>query len=172
MADRQQAKERLRKELREYFEVAGYLFVCFCAILWFGSVSSGAPRGGLAELGVAASKALILGKFVLIGGALGIGSRLGSRTLGQYILRKTVLLVVLLVLLSVAEEFLVGWWKGQASGAIWVELAQRRWVGILADSLLLLLVILPYVGAKELARALGPETVRKVLRGPPGARPE
>lgn len=172
MADRQHAKERLRKELREYLQVSGYLFVCFCAILWYRSTSAGVPGGGLAELGFAAGKALILGKFVLLGEAAGIGSRLGSRTLGQYILRKTVLLVVLLVLLSVVEEFLVGWWHGQSSPAIWEELARRRWVGILADSLLLLLVIFPYVGAKELAHALGPETVRRVLRGPPGTRQE
>lgn len=170
MADRQHAKERLRKELREYLQVAGYLFVCFCAILLFRSTSGGAAGGGLAELGFAAGKALILGKFVLIGEAAGIGSRLGSRTLGQHIVRKTVLLVVLLVLLSVVEEFLAGWWHGQASGAIWEELAQRRWVGILADSLLLLLVIFPYVAAKELLRALGPDTVREALRGPPEAR--
>lgn len=168
MANRQRAREMLHKELREYLQVAGYLFVCFCAILLFRSTSAGAGGGSAAEFGFAAGKALILGKFILIGEAAGIGSRLGSRTLAQFILRKTVLLVVLLVLLSVVEEFLVGWWHGQASGAIWKELAQRRWVGILADSLLLLLVIFPYVGAKELGRALGPENVRRALRGPPG----
>jgi len=168
MADRQHARERLRKELREYLQVASYLFVCFCAILFFRSTSCGDGGGGLAELGFAAGKALILGKFVLIGEAAGIGSRLGSRTLGQYIVRKTALLVVLLVLLSIVEEFLVGWWHGQSSVAIWAELAQRRWVGILADSLLLLLVIFPYVAAKELAHALGPDTVRGALRGLPG----
>jgi hypothetical protein len=172
MVDGKDVKERLREEVREYLQVAGYLFVCFCAILWYGSVSAAGHGGGLAELGFAAGKALILGKFVLIGEAAGTGSWLHSRTLGRYILHKTALLVVLLLLLSVAEEFLVGWWRGQSVGEIWQELARHRLVGILADSLLLMLVIFPYVGAKELIRALGSENVHRVLRGPPGAGPK
>jgi len=172
MTNGRNVKERLREELREYLQVAGYLFVCFCAILWFGSVSANGRGGGLTELGFAAGKALILGKFVLIGEAAGTGSRLGAQTLGRYIVYKTALLVVLLLLLSVAEEFLVGWWRGHSTGTIWEELARHRLVGILADSLLLMLVIFPYVGAKELTRALGPGTVRKALRGPPGSRAE
>jgi hypothetical protein len=89
-----EAKDRLREELRDYLVVSSYLFVCFSAVLFYGATVRGGSAPGLDLLGLAAAKALILGKFTLIGEAVGIGTRLKAGTLARYIMRKLLLLVL------------------------------------------------------------------------------
>jgi hypothetical protein len=170
MADRQQRKQRVEKELHEYAIASAYLFSCFTAILFYKSAVLGAAGFSAVPLGFAAAKALILGKFLLIGEAAGVGTRLESRNLLQYTLRKTVLLFLLLIALTVVEEMLVGWYHGR-SVADTIE--EHQWpsaMEIIANSLLMLLVLLPYVAVKELSRALGPGVLRRLWLSP-SARP-
>jgi hypothetical protein len=160
-------KDRLREELRDYLAVSAYLFVCFSAVLFYGAAVRGGPAPGLGLLGLAAAKALILGKFTLIGEAVGIGSRLKSGNLARYIVRKLLLLFVLLLVLTAAEELIVGWIHGRSSAETLGEFEQRSPTEILASCLLLLLVLAPYVAVTELSRALGPGALRRLLSSPP-----
>ena len=160
MTDSKQASERLRSELREYAWIATYLFICLSAILFYKSTVVGGPPPGVGLLGLAAGKALILGKFALIGEAVGIGSRVKSGSLGQYIRRKVILLFMLLLLLTVLEELLVGWYHGHSLSETLGEFQQRSILEMLASSVLLLLVLTPYVAVKEISQSLGPGVLR------------
>lgn len=171
MADRQQRKQRLEKELHEYAIASAYLFICFTAILFYKSAVLGAAGLSAIPLGFAAAKALILGKFLLIGEAAGVGTRLKSRNLLQHTLRKTVLLFLVLVALTIVEELLVGWYHGHSVAVTIAEHPRRSMMEILATSLLMLLVLLPYVAVKELSRALGPGVLRKLFRSPSAPQP-
>ena len=62
-------KARLREELHKYLAVSGYLYVCFVAIVLFKMAVLRDAGVAYLPLGLAAAKALILGKFVLIGEA-------------------------------------------------------------------------------------------------------
>ena len=170
MADRQQRKQRVEKELHEYAIASAYLFFCFTAILFYKSAVLGAAGFSAVPLGFAAAKALILGKFLLIGEAAGVGTRLKSRNLLQYTLRKTVLLFVVLIALTVVEELLVGWYHGHSVAVTIDERPRHSVMEIMATSLLMLLVLLPYVAVKELSRALGPGVLRKLFRSPSAPR--
>jgi hypothetical protein len=161
------AKARLREELRDYLVVSSYLFVCFSAVLFYGATVRGGSAPGLDLLGLAAAKALILGKFTLIGEAVGIGTRLRAGTLARYIVRKLLLLFVLLVVLTAAEELILGWIHGRSSAATLGEFEHRSPTEVLATCLLLLLVLAPYVAVTELSRALGPGALRHLLTSPP-----
>ena len=161
------AKERLRQELRAYLIVSAYLFVCFAAILFYGAVVRGEAGPGLDVLGLAAAKALILGKFTLLGEAAGIGSRLKAGSLATYIVRKLLLLFLLLIVLTVVEELVLGWIHGRSWAEVLGEHLHKSFLEILASCLLLLLVLAPYVAVTELSRALGPGALRRLLSSPP-----
>jgi hypothetical protein len=158
---------RLREELRDYAITALYLYVCLGALLL---LEAGVRREqGVSSLhfGLALGKALILGKFMLIGEAARIGTRRQSRTLLQLIVRKVVLFLVLLVALSVAEEFLVGWFDAHSAAETLAEYARRSPLELFATVLLVGLVLVPYVAAREVGRALGPGGLRRLLLARP-----
>ena len=170
MSDGHGRREKLQHELREYALVSAYLFVCFSAVLFYGAAVRGGPGPGLDVLGLAAGKALILGKFTLIGEAAGIGTRLQSGTLAGHILRKLLLLFLLLMVLTVVEELIVGWIHGRPWTATLVRFESRSLTELIASCLLLLLVLAPYVLWTEVSRALGPGVLRRLLVSPPEKR--
>jgi hypothetical protein len=158
-------KERLREELRRYLAVSAYLYVCFAAILLYKSAILSSIGEHYLPLGLAAGKALILGKFVLLGEAAGVGTRIGARTLLQRILGSSVLLLVVLVLLTIVEEIIVGLVHGHSLGQAVAALAEHPWPETLASCFLMLLVLIPLVTVTEMSRTLGPGALRQLLLG-------
>jgi hypothetical protein len=158
-------KERLREELRRYLAVSAYLYVCFAAILLYKSAILSSIGEHSLPLGLAAGKALILGKFVLLGEAAGVGTRIGARTLLQRILSSSVLFLVVLVLLTIVEEIIVGLVHGHSLGQAVAALAEHPWPETLASCFLMLLVLIPLVTVTEMSRTLGPGALRQLLLG-------
>lgn len=160
-------KARLREELHKYLVVSGYLYVCFLAIVLFKMAVLRDAGIAYVPLGFAAAKALILGKFLLIGEATHVGSRVGARTVLQRIVRRVVLLFALLIVLVVVEELLVGWFHGHPLAQTLAEY-RHRLPEVLAMLLLLLLILVPLVAVMEVGRAMGPGALRALLLAPPG----
>ena len=165
-AHRPSAKERLREELRRYLAVSAYLYVCFAAILFYKSVILSSVGGHFLPFGLAAAKALVLGKFVLLGEAAGVGTRTGGRTLLQRIAISSVLLLLVLILLTIVEETIVGIVHGHSIGQAVTALGERPWLEVLASCVLMLLVLIPLVTVTEVSRVLGPGALRQLVLGP------
>jgi hypothetical protein len=159
-------KERAREELRNYAFVAAYLYVCFGALLLYKSALLQEAGGHLLPHGVAIVKALILGKFILLGEAAGVGTRVGGRSLLKSIATKSVLFFLLLVTLTVLEELVVGKVHGRSFAQTVSEFEQHSVLEMLATCLLLLLVLVPLIAVKELSRALGPGVMSRMLKDP------
>jgi hypothetical protein len=161
-------KERVRTELREYAIAVLYLYVCLGALLLFETGLLREQGVRTLPFGLAAGKALILGKFLVIGEAARIGARAEARTLLHLIARKVLLFLALLIVLSVLEEFVAGWLHGRSFPETLAEYEGRSAVELLATCLLMFLILVPFVTFKELGRALGPGTLRAILLSPPG----
>jgi hypothetical protein len=159
------AREKAAEELRSYAVVTAYLFVCFAAILLYKAALLEAEGLAFAPIGTALVKALILGKFILIGEALGVGTRLGRGVVLASIVRKTLLFGVLLVVLTVLEELVVGWVHHRPAAATLGELFGAGLPERLASILLMVLVLVPLIAVKEMGRALGPGGLRRALFG-------
>jgi hypothetical protein len=160
-------KARLREELHKYLVVSGYLYVFFVAIVLFKMAVLRDAGVAYLPLGLAAAKALILGKFVLIGEAAHVGSRVGARTVLQRVVRRVVLLFALLIVLVVIEELLVGWIHGHPVAQTLAEY-RHRLPEVLAMLLLLLLILVPLVVATEVNHAMGPGALRDLFFASPG----
>jgi hypothetical protein len=155
--------QRLMAELRRYALVSAYLYVCFGAILLYKAAILSEAGQHYVPLGVAAVKALILGKFVLIGEMAGVGSRLGSGGFLPRVVRRSLFLLVVLVALTAVEEFVVALFHGRTAGEAASALAALLRPEVLASTLLMLLILVPLVVVTELSRTLGPGGLRRLV---------
>jgi len=149
-------KQRAREELRNYAIVAGYLYICFAALLLYENALLQEQGLSLLPHGIAAVKALILGKFILLGEAVGVGKRVHARTLLGTIATRSVQFFVLLLVLSAIEELLVGKVHGHSFAETLAEFERHSALEMLAKCLLLLLVLVPLIAFKEFVRVMGP----------------
>jgi hypothetical protein len=157
--------ERLREELQRYMAISAYLFLAFCALLVLRSELMGRTESVPLLLGLAAGKALILGKFILIGEAAKIGTRIRARSLLQLIAIRSVLFLLLLVVLTILEEIIVGKVHGRSIAEVVAEFGPRS-TEISARCIVLLMLLLPFVTMTEMDRVLGRGTLLRLLRGP------
>jgi hypothetical protein len=156
-------KERAIEELVQYLKVAGYLFVVLAALIFYRNALLREEGVSALSLGIAAGKALILGKFLLLGESAGIGRRFRAKTLWAAILRQAVFMWVLLILLSTAEEFLVGLAHGHSLAQTLADYEANSIEVMVARSVVLLLVLLPLIATAELSKALGPGVLGRLL---------
>ncbi len=147
-------KQRAREELRNYALVAGYLWVCFGAILLYKTALLREEGVAFLPHGLAAIKALILGKFILLGEAAGVGTRLRASPPVAAVAASTVLYFLLLVVLSALEEIIVGKVHGHTLAAVLAEFRREDGLEMLAKCLLMLLVLVPLIAFKEYRRRI------------------
>jgi hypothetical protein len=162
--DKATIKDKARHELHNYAFVSGYLFTCF-AVLWFYETTWSGDTEVMANLAAVAIKALVLGKFILLGEAVGVGTRSQAPHLLGSIVAKSLQFLVLLILLTFAEELLVGWYHGVSFGQTVAEFERHTVMQMLAKCLLALLILLPLIATKEFSRTLGPGKLQALLLG-------
>jgi hypothetical protein len=156
-------KHRLREELRKYLIVSAYLYVCFGALQLYKAALLQDAGVHYLPLGVAVLKALIVGKFLLIGDAVQTRMRRQPQGLPGRIAKRIFWLLVILVLLTIAEELVVGWIHGQSIAEMRTEFHSRSMLELLAEMLVMLLILVPLVAAAELNQALGEGGLRRLL---------
>jgi hypothetical protein len=166
MPTRRDLKEHARHELREYAITAAYLFVWLSALLLYEDAIRGEEGLAALPIGVAATKALILGKFVLLGQTFGAGTRVAAPTLVHRIAWRSLALLIVLAVLLVIEEFVVGLLHGHKAAEVLAELTAQS-PEHAARALLMLLMLVPFVAAKQISLALGPGELRRLLTNAP-----
>src|SRR3954467_697764 len=105
---RSSVKKRVTKEFKEFFVLAAYLYICLGALLLFKSAILQDAGISFTIWGIAAIKALLLAKFMLLGHALHIGERYKHKALIWPTLHQSFAFLILLLVLTGVEEILVG----------------------------------------------------------------
>ena len=160
-------RQRLGHELIEYLAISTYLFICFSALLFYKAAILRSDGIEYAPLGVAIVKALVLGKFVLVLHALKIGERKsGAGVLATDIVKKSVLFLLFLCAMSVAEELIVGFFHGREIRDIAAEIGGGTLPQAIAQSVLLLLILIPYFTFRVVSVRLGEGVLWKLLTEP------
>lgn len=108
-----------------------------------------------ATFGLAAIKALILGKFMLIGHALRLGERHADRPLIYSILRQSFVFLGLLLVLDLIEEVVVGALHGRSVAELFAGIADGSWLEILATCIIVFLILVPYFAYRGIDGTLG-----------------
>ena len=146
---------RAKHELWEYTLLSAYLYICFGSLILYKMAILNGEGVSYLPFGLVAIKALVLGKFILLGQAIRLGDRHETHRIVHLIARKALLYLVLLIVLSVIEEVVVGIVHGRTIATSLAELGDGKLPQILANSLIMLLILIPYLASKELDVALG-----------------
>ena len=148
-------RQRAVHELKEFAILTAYLYITLGAVILMKAAVLRDAGISFTPLGIAAVKALVLAKFILIGRAMKIGERYTDRPLIWPTLHKAFAFLVLLVVLVIIEEVVVGWFHHQSLAASLSELTGAKLDETLAGILILLLVLTPYFAFHVLDEALG-----------------
>ncbi|WP_291296971.1 hypothetical protein [Elioraea sp.] len=163
-ATRQTRGQRFTRETKAFAIAAVYFAVSFSAILFHENAVLAAHGIEGRSYWSILPKALLLAKFMLVGDALKLGERIGSRTLVGELAWRSLALAALLIVLVLVEEITVGAWHGRSVAKSFADLgggtAAQRW----ASMLLLLLILIPYVAARIVARELKARAAAAVSR--------
>ena len=142
-------------EFKEMAILAVYLWVTLGAVILMKAAVLHDAGISFTPWGIAAVKALVLAKFMLIGRAMNVGERFHDRPLIWPTLHKSFAFVVLLVVQNIIEEVVVGLFHHQSVAASLGELTGAKLYETIAGILIMLLVLIPYIAWGVLAEALG-----------------
>ncbi len=148
--------QRARHEIVAYFAIAAYLMVWFSALMFYKATILRSVGVEFTPFGIAAVKALILAKFILALEAVKLGDRKqGASILIVQIVKKALLFTLALVVMSIAEEVIVGHFHGRSATEVLNEIGGGTLAQVIATAILMFLVLLPYLAFRRLAFEVG-----------------
>jgi hypothetical protein len=148
-------RQRAEHELKELAIISCYLYITIGAVILMKAAVLHTEGIGFAPWGIAIVKAVVLGKFVLLGNLAHVGGRNISGPLIWPTLRRAFAFLVLLVILTIIEEVVVGLFHHQPIAASLGELFGTRLLETLAGYLIMLLVLIPFFAFRVLSETLG-----------------
>jgi hypothetical protein len=154
---------KARHTLEQYAIIVVYLYICFGAIVLLKVSVLNDAGIGYAPWGFAVIKALLLGKFILIGNELRLGERFTARPLIYPTLYRSLVFLVFLFVLMAIEEAVVGALHGKTIAQSLAEVVGNKFFELLASTFLMYLVLLPYFAIRQLAGVLGTGTLARLF---------
>ena len=153
-----------RKATREFKEMAAlalYLYICLGAVLLLKAAILQDVGVNVAIWGIAAVKALLLAKFMLVGRAFQVGKRFRDRPLVWPTIYHALMFLLLLLVLTSIEEIVVGSVRHRPLLDSLTHVVGPTVFEGIAVCLVLFLILLPYSAFVCLSDVLGErETVR------------
>jgi hypothetical protein len=158
-------REKAANELKEFAIITVYFYVCFGSLIYFKFTILQAQGVTFAPWSIAIVKAAICAKFMLMGRAFHIGEHYNRHPLIVPTLYRSFAFLALLVVLNVIEEIVVGAIHGRAALDTMTGIAGGP-QQMLAASVILLLILVPYFAFRSLADVIGEETLVRLYFEP------
>jgi hypothetical protein len=159
MSERGQNKRALREkavdEFKEFIGLSAYLYICLGALLLFKSAILEGAGIEFAVWGIAAVKAMVLAKFMLVGRMLGIGVRFRDKPLIWPTIYHALMSLFVLLILTTAEELILGLIHGRTLADSLSHVVGPTAFQGLAVCLVMFLVLTPYAAFVSLGDAVG-----------------
>jgi hypothetical protein len=148
-------REKAKEDLRLFSAIAIYLALMLEALFSYRSLTLSESGITAIHHGVAVIEALILAKVILIGQALRLGKRFEDEPLIVSVLVKTLLFGVFVALFSVIEHVI----EALVHHETWDVVTHHLFAGgrqeILARTLVIIVVFIPFFAFSEVDRVLG-----------------
>jgi hypothetical protein len=159
-------KEKAFEELKEYGVIAFYLWLIFGLLALYKSVILREEHIDFVARGFALINALALGKVLLLIRALHLGDRFNDRPLIYTALMKSALFAVVLAVFKIVEEFAIGLYHHKSFQQSIAEIGGGTVQGIFVLTLILFVVLIPFVGVMELQTSLGEDKFKQMFLEP------
>jgi hypothetical protein len=156
-------KEKVIHEFVEYWINVFYLALVFAAFTIYRRLVLASYDITYTNYGFAVIKALILAKVIMIGEVARLGRGLEQKPLIFPTLYKTVVFTLFVAIFTMAENVIVGFWKGEGLPVSFVDFFGKGHNEILANSIAVFVSFLPFFGVKELGRVLGKDKIQALF---------
>ena len=159
-------KQRAIEQMKRFLLIALYLWLVFGLLVVFKSMILAEYRIPFAYHGFAIINALALGKVMLVAEDLHLGGRFDNAPLIYPTLLKSAVFTSVLACFKLLEEAAVGLYHGKSFAESIADLGGGTVQAILTLTLLLFVVLIPFVALGELRRALGAGKLKQLFFGP------
>ena len=156
----------VQKAISEFKELAAlslYLYICIGAVVLFKSATLQQAGIGYAVWGIAAVKALLLAKFILVGRALRLGKRFGDQPLIWPTLYHAFTFLILLLILTTFEELFVGLLHHRPAVESLSHVVGSTFLQVFSVCLIMFLILIPYSAFVSLGGVLGEHEVVRLF---------
>jgi len=159
-------KQKVVEQMKEFLLIALYLWLVFSLLIVYRSVILAEYHIPVAYHGFAIINALALGKVMLVAKDLHLGERFDNAPLIYPTLFKSALFAVVLACFKILEDAAIGLYHGKSFAESIADLAGGTLQALLVLTLLLFVVLIPFVGFGELERTLGEGKLKQILFHP------
>jgi hypothetical protein len=156
-------KQKAIEQMKEFYLIALYLFLVFGLLVLYKSVILAEQHIPFALHGFALINALALGKVILVARDLHLGDNFNDSPLIYPTVLKSALFAVVLACFKILEDTIVGLYHHQSFQESIADLGGGTLQAILILTLLLFVILIPFVGFGELQRVLGEGKLRQLF---------
>jgi len=148
-------REKAVEEFKAFVVLSIYLYICLGAVLLFKSAVLQGVGITFTIWGVAAIKAMVLAKFMLIGRMLHVGQRYRDKPLIWPTLHHALMSLIVLLILTTIEEIIVGFIHSRALGDSLNHVVGPIFFQGIAVCFIMFLILVPYSAFTCLGDVLG-----------------
>lgn len=159
-------KQKAIEQMKEFLLIALYLWLVFSLFIVYKSAILAEHHIPFKYHGFAIINALALGKVMLVAKDLHWGERFNDAPLIYPTLLKSALFTVVLACFKILEDAAVGLYHGKSFADSIADLGGGTLQGILILTLLLFVILIPFVGFGELKRVLGEGKLKQLFFQP------
>lgn len=163
-------KERVIEEMKAFWVIAFYLWIFLGAFVVYRRLITAEVGAPYLHFGFALVEALVIAKVILVGRMLGFTRRFEDRPLIVPVLYKSILFGVLVMLFTVLERIVEGWFHDQGLFGGLREIATVGAHEVAARVLMLIVAFVPFFAFAELGRVLGTKKLAAMFFSRGGAR--
>lgn len=152
-------KQKIVHEMTEYWINFVFLGFVFSIMALYRRLLMAEYHIAYLNYGFAVIQAAVLAKVILLAEVARVGRKHEDKPLIIPTLHKTVVFAIWVVGFKVLEHMIDGLVRGKGLAGGFDELIAKGWYEILANGLVVIAAFIPFFGIKQLARALGRETL-------------
>jgi hypothetical protein len=159
-------KQKAVEQMKGFLVIALYLWLVFSLLVVYKSVILAKYHIDFAYHGFALINALALGKVMLVAKDLHLGEQFQDAPLIYPTLLKSALFSLVLACFKILEDVAVGFYQGKSFAECIADLPGGSLPGILILTLLIFVMLIPFVGFGELQRVLGEGRLKQLFFSP------
>ena len=156
-------RQRAMDELKELAVIAVYLYITLGSVILMKAAVLHSEGIAFTPWGIAAVKAVVLAKFILLGNAIKIGERESTGPLIWPTLHKSFAFLALLIVMTIVEEAIVGLVHHRPIAVSLGELIGVHLEETIAGYVIMLLVLIPFFAFRVLGEELGEDRLERMF---------
>jgi len=156
-------KERILHNFREFVAMFLYLWLLFAFLSYHETIVLAKHHIDYKPFGLAFINAFVLAKVMLVAEELRVGTRFRRSAPVFPVLHKSLLFAIIFICFNMAEEIVIGLWKGKTVAESIPKIGGGSPLGIVIASLIFTVALIPFFAFRELSRVMGKGVLEALL---------